>query len=272
MLPSMRIDQHDQRRRSFDRDAAGYDQARPGYPDAIYDLLATRCGLRAGSRLLEIGAGSGTATTELLVRGANVTAVEPGEAFVELLRQRHADYPLRVLQTDFEHADLPAASFDLAVAATSWHWVDGPVAVPKVARLLGTGGWLAVWWTVFGDPEQPLTPFRAALDRLYTRYLPAERDDGRPPAPLRAEQWTTQLREGGWFGPVSVEMIRWTQTLTPQSARGLWATFPNVAELDPSARAAFLDGVGQAVTDLGGTVDDSRVTAVYYTQKTAHRA
>ena len=70
MLPSMRIDRHDQRRRSFDRDAAGYDQARPGYPDAIYDLVAATCGLRAGSRLLEIGAGtgSGTATTELLVR------------------------------------------------------------------------------------------------------------------------------------------------------------------------------------------------------------
>jgi SAM-dependent methyltransferase len=44
--------------------------------------------------------------------------------------------------------------FDLAVAATSLHWVRLDVALSKLAQALRPGGWLAAWWTVFGDPER----------------------------------------------------------------------------------------------------------------------
>src|SRR5690606_42110174 len=43
------------------------------------------------------------------------------------------------------------------------------LTLPKIARLLAGHGGLAVWWTVFGDPQRP-TPFRSALeDRKSTR-------------------------------------------------------------------------------------------------------
>lgn len=252
---------------SFDRNVITYHQARPPYPSQVYDLLTGHYGLTAGCRVLEIGAGSGIATCELLARGAHVTAVEPGAAFVRHLRNQHPNEPLSVIHTDFEHANLPPASFDLAVAATSWHWVDTTLAVPKVASVLRPDGGLVVWWTVFGDPDRPHTEFRSLLDPLYARFMPHEIDDGRPPKPMRTQEWLSQLQTGGWFSRPQVETIRWTQGLTADAARALWATFPNVAELAPSDQDAFLAGVTQAVVDAGGHVDDPRLTIVYHTRR-----
>jgi len=41
----------------YGSDAPGYDAGRPDYPAEVYDILAERCGLRAGASVVEIGAG-----------------------------------------------------------------------------------------------------------------------------------------------------------------------------------------------------------------------
>jgi SAM-dependent methyltransferase len=257
-----------QRRRSFDRDPDAYLRARPPYPERVYEILGAECGLRPGCRILEIGPGAGQATGELLARGADVVAVEPGPGLADLLTRRLGNESLTVVVNDFEHADFPPGPYDLVVAATSFHWLDTATALPRVAALLAPGGWLVVWWTVFGDPERP-TAFRAALDELYRRHLS---DEWRPAngtnirGPLRIESWTAELERGGWFGPVDVELIRWSHQLTPDSARRLWESFPNVNELDSDRRMAFLDAIASTIDEFGGTVTDPYVTAVYRTQ------
>ncbi|GAA1831084.1 class I SAM-dependent methyltransferase [Luedemannella flava] len=233
----------------------------------MFELLAER-GLTAGARVLEIGSGTGQATGELLARGADVVAVEPGPGMAELLTARLGGDRLRVVCADFEDAQLPDAPFDLATSATAFHWVRPDVALPKLARALRPGGWLAVWWTVFGDPENP-TPFRWDLPALYDRYLPHERRDPTfVPGPLRVDSWTDELRQGGWFGPVEVELIRWEHRLTAAGARRLFGSFPNVNGLPAARREAFLDELGALVDERGGEVADPYVTAVYLTRPT----
>jgi 16S rRNA A1518/A1519 N6-dimethyltransferase RsmA/KsgA/DIM1 with predicted DNA glycosylase/AP lyase activity len=55
-------------RDTFDRSADLDQQARPDYPDALFDRLMTITGLRPGDRVLEIGAGPGRATLPLARR------------------------------------------------------------------------------------------------------------------------------------------------------------------------------------------------------------
>src|SRR5690242_1834723 len=243
---------HAARRHSFDRDPAGYTRARPGYPAAIFDLLAGH-GLGADALVLEIGAGTGQATADLLDRGARVVAAEPGANLAATLRERFPTDRLRVVEADIERAELPAGPYDLAFVASALHWVDTAVALPRVAAALRPAGVLAACWTIFSDRTGPLNPYQAALEPLLARYLPPERwGAGDLPEPLRVADWTARLREGGAFDRVDAGTVRWTHRLTTASARRLWASRSAVAALAPADRDAFLDGVTAAVDGLGG--------------------
>ena len=257
------------RRMSFNAAANLYHRGRPPYPQAVFDLLAERCGLSAGARVLEIGAGTGLATGPLLAAGAHVVAVEPGAELAAILTAAHPDDDLEVVVADFETAGLSGA-FDLAVAATSLHWVDPVPAIRRLGALVRPGGWLAAWWTEFGDSERP-SRFRDRLDDVYRDLLPAEPayKDARSHV-LDTDRWTRVLTAGGWFGEVDVEVVSWHQTLTAATARDLWSTFPNIAELTPPAREEFLSRLGALVDDEpGGTVDDPRLTVVYTARRTS---
>lgn len=251
------------RRMSFNAGASAYQRGRPPYPQAVFDLLANRCGLRPGARVLDIGAGTGHATGPLLAAGAHVVAVEPGVNLATLLAANHACDRLEVTIADFETADL-AGGFDLAVAATSLHWLDPVIAIKKAGELVRPGGWLAAWWTEFGDTNRP-TSFRDRLDDVYRDLLPAEPGylSSRPTA-LDTQRWRRVLTAGGWFDDVAIEVIEWHQTLTARTARDLWSTFPNIAELAPPAREQFLTRLAAFIDDEdGGKVDDPRLTVVY---------
>ena len=263
---------HLERRTSFDAFADAYRHGRPGYPDAVFAILAERCGLAPGARVLEIGPGTGQATGPILAVGAEVTAVEPGANLAAVLEGAHPGAPLTVVNSDFETAEIPGGGFDLAVAATSFHWIAKNEPAPKLASLVRPGGWLAVWWTVFGDTTRP-TPFRDRLDSVYADLMPGEpgyRDSSMPP--LDAQKWYPILTRGGHFGDVRIDVIPWWQRMTAESARALWATFSNVAGLPADDNAAFLRRLGETVEEFGGAVDDPRLTVVYTAQRSKGRA
>jgi SAM-dependent methyltransferase len=91
----------------FDDVAAEYAAARPAYPAALFDDLVRVAGLRAGSRVLELGCGPGTATAGLLGRGFELTCLEPGPRLAALARARVAGTATTVAeQTFFERSGL----------------------------------------------------------------------------------------------------------------------------------------------------------------------
>lgn len=256
------------RRLSFEERADDYRHARPPYPVQVYELLAQRCGLGPGTRVLEIGAGTGQATRDLLARGAVVTAVEPG---VRLAAHLAADLApevasgqLRVVNDRIETAPL-SSTVDIVASATAFHWVRTDVTLPRLSGVLPEGGWLAVWWTVFGDPTRS-TPFREDQQALYERLLPTSaRQQTR--GPLNIESWRDELSQGGWFTRPEVEQIRWENPLTPDSVRRLFGSFTSVNELEPARRAELLDGLADLVRRHGGVVHDPHVTVVYLAQR-----
>jgi SAM-dependent methyltransferase len=256
------------RRMSFDVWADEYRTARPPYPDRVYDLLV-ECGLGPGCRVVEVGPGTGQATRELLARGASVLAVEPGANLAAHLTADLGSARLQVIVSEIESVELAPEQFDLAVSATAFHWVNAEVAVPKLARALRPGGWLAVWWNVYGDPDR-LTPFRAALDQLYRRRLPQEhRELTAIPDAMQVADRTAELARGGFQSPVRAELIRWEHQLTSAGARRLFGSFSNLNELPAEERSSFLDSIAAIIDELGGVVADPYVTAVYLAQRLA---
>ncbi|MGW1848290.1 class I SAM-dependent methyltransferase [Streptomyces sp. NPDC001966] len=151
---------------SFDRAAAQYAAARPGYPPALFDAveeLAQRP-LR-GARTVDVGAGTGISTRLLHERGARVTAVEPGAGMAAEL---HRSLPhLPVVRGDGNRLPLATASADLITYAQSWHWTDPALAAPEALRVLRPGGALALWWNVFNHSVPWIAEQDARLRRFF---------------------------------------------------------------------------------------------------------
>ena len=252
-------------KRTFGRDPIGYEQGRPGYPDRIYELLAERCGLAAGTATFEIGPGPGTATRRLLALGVEpLVAIEPDQRLADYLESwaRKESAPVHVHVTTFEEVDLEPASFDLGVCATAFHWVDQERGLAKVARLLRPGGWWAVWWTIHGDPERH-DAFHEATQRVLSANSPVP-----PPFALEVDDRVRDIDATGAFGPVAFEAVHWSRAFSPQEIRSLYGSFSSITRLPEGPRERLLDGlVRVAEEEFGGRVERPLVSAVYSAQR-----
>ena len=241
----------------FDRLAASYHGARPPYPDALFDRLADEGVIGPGLRVLEIGAGSGEATGRLRARGCEVVAVEPGPALRQRLVAAHPG--VRVLEGRLEDVDLPPGCVDSAVAATSLHWVDLTVALPKLAAALRDEGLLAVWRTVFGDPRVE-TEFRRRMHAIVAARAEGIRvEDVLDPRPTVAE-----LEAGGHFGHLGSWQWPWHVDLDPGRIRRLFETFSDW-------RPDELDAVELAAAESGPTVREHYVTILHILRRSSPR-
>jgi SAM-dependent methyltransferase len=257
----------DEGRHVFGTTAASYAAARPDYPERVYDILQDRCGLGPLSRVLEIGPGSGQATKRLAKLAASVVAVEANGALADELRaQLGTEHGLEVVVAAFEDLDLPPSSFDLVTAATAFHWLDPGVSLPKIAAVLWPGGWLAMWWNVFGDPLLP-DPFHDATEPLLRNLEPSpSAGSGGSPYALDITARSQELSAYG-FQDVEHESVRWTLDLDTTMTRQLYATYSNIARLPDARKAAILDEIERiADVEFGGRVERQMVTPIY----TAH--
>jgi SAM-dependent methyltransferase len=259
----------DEGRYVFGSVAAAYTAARPEYPDRVYEVLRERCGLGPSSRILEIGAGTGLATMRLAASGATIVAVEPDDALAGQLRARLGSVRgVEVVIAAFEDVDLASSSFDLVAVATAFHWLDPERSLPKIAAALRPGGWLALWWNVFGDPDLP-DAFHDATEPLLRDLVPspsagvARREFG-----LDVDARTRELSSYG-FQAVEYEAVRWLLQLDASQTRQLYSTFSNIARLQPVESEAVLDEIHRvAKLEFGDRVERRMVTPMF----TAHLA
>lgn len=154
----------------FDEAAELYRQARPTYPlELIEDLIRESC-LRPGARILEIGAGPGTASVLFAGRGYRLLCLEPGARLAEIARRRLAsDANARVAVTTFEEWRVEPEPFDLLFAAQSFHWIDPGVRFSKAARALGPEGALAVF---ANRPLRGTSPVDVRIRQAYAEHAP----------------------------------------------------------------------------------------------------
>ena len=240
-------------RRLFGADVDAYERGRPGHPPRVYELLVQRCGLVPGTRVLEIGPGTGQATRRLLELGADVLAVEPDERLA---------------------AHLPSAVGAVAVLNQPLE----EVGLGKLAAALRRDGWIALWWSHSGA-EEPLSPFQQALrpvvDEIFAargielEESPAVSPVGGPRFGLDVEGRLTALAHAG-FGHIEHELIPWSHTWDAAGIRALFASFSPIIRLDEETRLAALDAVEQlAERDFGGRVELPVLTSLYTAQRPA---
>ncbi|MEZ4863430.1 MAG: class I SAM-dependent methyltransferase [Caldilineaceae bacterium] len=255
----------------FGADVQSYDAIRPPYPKQLYTFLLATGALRASCATLEIGAGNGLATRRLLELGANpLTVLEPDPRFAPLLQAIAAPVKaeFRLIHNAFEEAVLPANHYDLVASATAFHWVDPTLGLTKVATILKPGGYVALWWNVFGDPERA-DPFHDATQQILQPLAvsPSDKPQYAPFAldiPARLGDFD-RARE---FEPPVYQFYPWTLILNTAQVGALYGTFSGINRLPAAARQQILDQLmAVAAEQFGGRVERNMVSAIYVAQR-----
>ncbi|MYT99357.1 MULTISPECIES: class I SAM-dependent methyltransferase [unclassified Streptomyces] len=246
--------------RTFDEDAELYDRARPGYPPRLYEDLGRLAGAGPGSRVLEMGCGTGRATVPLAARGCRVTAVDAGPRMAALARRNLAGAGFgraeaEVVTARFEHWPLPGEPYDVLVSATAFHWIDPAVRLTRAADALRPGGALAVvrGQHVRGGTEE----FFVGVQRCYERFDPRTPPGLRPPAAagIDGSDHAREVADSGRFGPAVLRRYEQDLTFTTSGYLDLLRTFSGHRALPDAGRNGLL-GCVEALTegDYGGTV------------------
>ena len=253
-------------RRAFGGDPAGYDAARPAYPDWVFNFLRERCRFVSDLVTFEIGAGTGTATRHLLEMGANpLVAVEPDERLAAFLRETIPDAALTVIVAPFEEAMLQEASFSLGLSATAFHRLNEDFALGKVAKLLRPGGWWAMLWNTFGDSSLP-DPFHEATRDLLGPPLGPSAGNGEVPFALDAAARLAALERTNAFHNIEHRTGTWPLFLNPDQTVALYATYSNVI-IRPDRQEVLSELHRIARDDFRGLVTRNMVTSLYVAQR-----
>ena len=131
--------------------ADAYAEARPEYPDTLFDAIAAV--VPATAQVWEPGCGSGQATRGLAQRFAHVHATEPSAKQLERHWAQQAPGNVTLTVEPGERTALPDTSVQLVAVAQALHWFDRERFFEECARVLSPGGVLAAWG--YGDFVAP---------------------------------------------------------------------------------------------------------------------
>jgi SAM-dependent methyltransferase len=223
-------------RGTFDTAARRYHQARPDYPEALFDALLTATGTTPGQRVLEVGCGTGKATLPLARRGLAVTCVELGPALATEARRRLARHPrVEVLDGDFEQVP-ERGRFDLVCAATAWRWVDPALRYRRAHGLLHPGGHLAFWSATHVFPDGG-DPFFAEIQPVYEEIGAAPPTGAARPRPHELPDECAEIEAGGLFEVSLVRRFDWEVRYRTGEYLALLDTFSGHIAMRPEQRA-----------------------------------
>ena len=217
---------------SFGGVVDAYDRARPTYPREAAEWLV---GQQAAT-VLEIGAGTGKLTAQLVDLGHDVFATDPDKAMLDRLSRNLPE--VRTVVASAEDLPVGDRAYDVVVAAQAFHWFDLDRALPEIARVLRPGGHLALVWNTRDETIPWVRRLGALIGTQEQLDEPAE-----------------VLGESELFGDVERASFAHWQQIDRKSIQDLVLSRSNVAVLDEEGRAAKLAEVVAFYDDFGRGMD-----------------
>lgn len=196
----------------------------------VWPRLLAAAGVGTGTRVLDVGCGTGELLAHLTTLGAVATGVDPGPEMAALARRSAPAAAVHV--AGFEDIPFPDASFDVLVTINALQFADDTLdALDEAARVLVPGGAVAVANWAEGA-RNDLDVVERAVAAAYEEDVPP---DG-------------ELREPGGLEAVLAEAGLELVTA------GLVATPWTVADDDALVRGVLLGEDAQTMAELAPVV------------------
>lgn len=250
----MNAEIHDLAARGFERAGDDYERGRPSYPAEAIEFLVRELRLGRGARVLDLAAGTGKLTRQLVPTGADVVAVEP----VAGMRRKLAEAlpAVEALAGTAEALPLPDASVDAVFCGQAFHWFDGDRALAEIHRVLRADAGLALIWNVRDEKVD----WERRLTELVKRYESS--------APRkRWGRWRDAFERTELFTPLERRDFVHEQEGDVETMLARVSSISFVSALPDPERAQFLDEVRKLVEPYGSPLVMHYRTEVYWCRR-----
>lgn len=155
----------------FDTIPEQFDKWRVHYSRELFDRFIEKAHIGKGTKVLEIGPGTGQATDPILDTGCDYTAIELGKNFSEMLRKKYGSREnYNLINDDFITHDFGDEKFDVIYSAATIQWIPEDIAFDKTFELLKNGGMLVMMY-LHGDYETPNPELFTDIQKVYDEYF-----------------------------------------------------------------------------------------------------
>jgi MOSC domain-containing protein YiiM/trans-aconitate methyltransferase len=249
---------HEQAAKGFAAQADAYERGRPEHSSESVDLLAHELGFGPGSRVVDLGAGTGKLTRQLVATGAEVIAVEP---IPEMRAHIEKALPqVEALTGTAEDLPLENHSVDAVLVAQAFHWFDALRAMSEIRRVLKPGGGLGLIW----QARDASVPWVARLNEIIDAA-----DDGHPR--FRTGAWREVFDTTALFEPLQEATVASVQHARAGEIVDRVASISYIAAMRDEDREAVLADVRHLLATDPATaglerIDLPHVVHVYWTR------
>ncbi len=243
----------------FDKEAKTYEQSRPSYPPDVVSWLTNNLRIGAGSRVLDLAAGTGILTRLLVPSGCDLVAAEPVAGMRAQLRSVLPAVPC--LSAVAESLPLRDASLDAVTIAQAFHWFDGPLALVELRRVLQIGGRAAMVWNARDRSRDWVDQVWAVMDRV-EKHAPWRDHDQTATFDSQSRR-EDALNDTPGFGAVHTAQFRHEQPVTHEQVVQRVKGVSHVAVLEPTTQASVLNEVRDILTSHESTRDTPLLSIPY---------
>jgi len=229
-------------------DGARYQSARPGYPVEAVAHMVESLGVIGAQRVVDVAAGTGIFTRELIGFAHELIAVEPSAGM--RLEFENQGLQVAVLEGTAESLPFEDTSIDVITVAQAFHWFDYDKALAEFSRVLSRTGHLGLVWNERDESVEWVAALTRAMQWDVRRPFDATTD------------YATVLADAG-FRDVERRDFRHAQSVDRAMLERRVLSTSYIAVMDPEAQQRILDDVAQVVRGFDEYFEIAYITTTY---------
>lgn len=242
---------------TFDTVASTYEKLRPGYVDELYREIFGYVSIDKNSHVVEVGSGGGQATVPLLETDCRLIAVEYGEMFSQLLKNKFKKYPkISVVTGKFEDTKFEEDFFDLVFSASAFHWIPEKTGYEKVFSMLKSGGAFARFANhPYRDKGNPA--LSKEIDEIYDEYFYKFHNKKREALTEYTEAQAKEramIAEKYGFTDIQYALFHRERVFSAKEYVELLGTYSDHIAIEETIRLKFFSKIEKAINKHGGSI------------------
>ncbi len=246
-------------RKTFDKIPEEFDKFRLRYCQELFQELRQVCGLDSQKKVLEIGPGTGQATEPVLKTGCDYTAIELGENFTAVMKEKFGGYSnFHIVNADFETYEFEKETYNLVYSAATIQWIPEQIAFTKTYDMLKPGGYLAMFmarcdrWTANpGLAEE--------MDKVYEQHFHVK------------QKYTCKMeyKNAINYGFTNFVYKEWKKerVLNAEEFCSYIGTHCDHINLEEPYKSKFYEGIRKAIQNVGDKITLIDTIPLYLVQK-----